>query len=52
MNMDVRDYQKCFGASHVKLHCFNAPDKNGRIVLCRSGVYNEAKEEAIEDELE
>jgi len=50
--MDVRYNQKCLGASHVKLHCFNAPNKKGWIVLCRSGIYNKAKEEVIEDEME
>lgn len=49
--MDVRDNQKWLGASHVKLPCFKAPSKKARIVLSRSGIYNEAKEEVIEDEI-
>jgi len=50
-HMDVRDNQKWLGASHVKLPCFKAPSKKARIVLSRSGIYNEAKEEVIEDEI-
>jgi hypothetical protein len=50
--MDVRDNQKWLGASHVKLPGFKAPSKKARIVLCRGGIYNETKEEVIEDEME